>query len=217
MAGTPVVSGFCHSVYTRSVRIALTEKAVAYRYDEVNPFDPDQADRCRELHPFLRVPVLHHRGARLYETVAILSYVDDAFEGPALMPEGALARARARQVMSITDAYVYPSLVRQVFSHGCYLALAGQHSDPATLQHGLDAAPTILDALEEIAVEGMVLRPDQAGLAEGHLFAQLDYFAMVAEGREMLKRRPRLNAWFQAMAKRQAMVETRPDLTKGFD
>ncbi|MDU8929024.1 glutathione S-transferase family protein [Alisedimentitalea sp. MJ-SS2] len=215
--GTPVLNGFCHSVYTWSARIALVEKGVDYAYEEINPFNPDEAERGRLLHPFLRVPVLLHGGAKLFETVAILTYVDEAFEGPSLMPENGLARARAVQVMSITDAYVYKPLVRQVFSHGCYRALMGHECDPDVLRQGLNTAPVVLDALEEIAVEGLALKPGQAGLAEGHLFSQLDYFAMVREGRELLRMRPALRAWFDAMAERQAVIATRPNLMKGLE
>ena len=78
----------------------------------------------------------------------------------------------------------------------------------------LDQAAAILDALEDIAAEGLVLRPGEAGLAEGHLFSQLDYFAMLEQGREMMAARPALSDWFAAMVQRAAVIATRPDLNR---
>ena len=39
------------------------------------------------LHPFDRVPIFQHGDFTLYETSAIATYVDEAFEGPALSPK----------------------------------------------------------------------------------------------------------------------------------
>ncbi len=206
------LTGFRHSVYTRSARIALGEKGVAADYTEADPFGAEGLAALEGLHPFGRVPVLEHDGFRLYETVAILRYVDEAFDGPALMPEGAAARARAVQAMSIVDAYVYGPLVRQAFSHGVYRPLMGEAFDAGLRDEGLAAAPRALDALEAIAAEGLVLRPGTAGLAEGHLFPMLDYFAMLDAGREMIAARPALGRWFEAMGARDAVRRTRPDL-----
>ena len=98
------LTGFADSVYTRAVRICLAEKGVSYEYVEVNPFSEEGQTALAGQHPFGRVPVLRHAGFELYETVAILGYLDEVFEGPKLIPDDAKARARMRQVMSITDA-----------------------------------------------------------------------------------------------------------------
>jgi glutathione S-transferase len=47
-----------------------------------------------------RVPSLEHDGFFLAESSAIVEYVDEAFDGTALLPRDAKARARCRQVMS---------------------------------------------------------------------------------------------------------------------
>ena len=45
------------------------------------------------LHPFNRVPVLQHDDFTLYETSAIVSYLEDTFPNPALQPK-TIATAR---------------------------------------------------------------------------------------------------------------------------
>jgi glutathione S-transferase len=47
-----------------------------------------------------RVPSLEHDGFWLGESSAIIEYVDEAFEGPPLLPRDRRERARARQVMA---------------------------------------------------------------------------------------------------------------------
>ncbi|WP_306116682.1 MULTISPECIES: glutathione S-transferase family protein [unclassified Roseovarius] len=207
------LTGFRHSVYTRSVRIALAEKGVAYSYVECDPFDPTNALSLMQSHPFGRVPVLHHDGFRVYEVAAILGYVDACFAGIGLTPGDAQAAARMRQVIAIADNYVYWPLVRQAFSHGHYRPLVGEEGDPAALQKGLTEAPRVLDALEEIAAEGLVLRGDAICLASCHLFPMLDYFALLPEGREMLMQRDALAAWLHGMGRRPSALATRPDLS----
>ncbi|WP_299848602.1 glutathione S-transferase family protein [uncultured Roseovarius sp.] len=207
--GTLTLTGYCDSVYTRSVRIALAEKGAFYQYVECNPFNTADALRVMQVHPFGRVPVLEDEGFRIYETPAILDYAE-GLEGPSLVPADLRRAVRMRQVIALVDSYAYWPLVRQAFSHGAYLPLIGEETDAVELQAGLDAAPRVLDALEELATEGLVLNPGQVCLASCHLFPMLDYFAMVAEGREMLLMRDGLSAWMYWMGQRASVIGTRP-------
>ncbi|MBO6602921.1 glutathione S-transferase family protein [Rhodophyticola sp.] len=209
MTGLTLI-GFQDSVYTRAVRLALSEKALAYAYDEVNPFTEDGQARLAGDHPFGRVPVLRHEAFDLYETQAILGYLDDAFDAPQLFPEDARARARVRQVMGITDSYLYQPLVRQVFSHGVYRAHMGLAAEAAVLRQGLAASGQVLDALEGIAAAGLVLTGRDVSRADCLLAPMIDYFALVPEGRAMLEARPALNRWFAGISARAAFAETRP-------
>ena len=93
---TPVLFGATYSVYVRAARLALEEKGVPYRLEEVDIFaDGGPPPGYAQRHPFLRIPAFEHGGFRLYEAGAIMRYVDDAFDGPPLMP--ATPRARAGQ------------------------------------------------------------------------------------------------------------------------
>jgi len=53
----PIVFGATYSVYTRIVRLALEEKGIAYRLEEVDIFaDGGPPSDYDERHPFLRIP-----------------------------------------------------------------------------------------------------------------------------------------------------------------
>lgn len=207
------LTGYCFSVYTRSVRMALAAKGLEYDYAECDPFGEGAAALTR-LHPFGRVPVLEAGDFRLWETQAILDYLEGIAPEPRMVPEGPEGVARMRQVMVIADSYAYWPLVRQVFSNGVFSALEGEAGDARALADGLAAAPRVLDALEEIAAEGRVLRPGSLDLAGCHLWPMLDYFGMVPDGEEMIAARPALEGWCGWMHTCPAAHATRPVLTK---
>ncbi len=106
--------GYHHSVYLRIARLVLLEKGVAFEHLEVDPFAEVPAWYLA-LHPFGRVPALRHDGFVVYETSAIARYVDVAFPGVRLVPEGAQAQGRMQQVISIVDSYGYWPMVRRCF------------------------------------------------------------------------------------------------------
>jgi len=140
--------GYKYSVYAWIVRFGLHEKGVAYRWIEVNPFSDDVPPSYLDIHPFCRVPSLVDGTFVLYEAGAMTRYVDDWFDGPALLPSDAKGRARVSQVISIVDNYAYWPLVRQVFSHGVMGPRIGRPSDPDEVAAGLHSAERTLDALE---------------------------------------------------------------------
>jgi len=53
------------------------------------------------------VPVLEHDGFVLYETAAILRYLDRVLPDPRLTPADARRAARMDQLMSINDWYLF--------------------------------------------------------------------------------------------------------------
>src|SRR6202048_4956413 len=90
--------GFPRSVYVQMAGIVLTHKEVPYAFHdletEINPPSP------LALHPFERVPALQHGDFVVYETAAIVGYVDDAFDGPKLTPADPRQRANMSQWIS---------------------------------------------------------------------------------------------------------------------
>ena len=168
--GGVTLFGFTPSVYTRAVQMALIEKSVAFGFVEADPFEDPPSDALARLHPFGRVPVLRDDGFTLYETSAILRYVDD------IAP--------------------HPPLVRGVFSHLVYRPALGLDADPQKAAAGLRATPAVLGALEDIAAEGHVLDGQSVTLADLHLSPMIGYFSMAAEGRDMMRRFTALSRWW---------------------
>jgi glutathione S-transferase len=58
-------------------------------------------------HPFGKVPYVEHGDFTLYETAAIVRYVDRMLPQPALTPSNPQAAARMDQLMNINDWYLF--------------------------------------------------------------------------------------------------------------
>jgi glutathione S-transferase len=206
----PQVYGAAYSVYVRIVRLALVEKGVPYRLVEVDVFaEGGPPAGFGERHPFLRIPAFEHDGFRLYETGAIVRYVDEAFPGAPLMPASAKDRARANQIMSIVDNYAYPAMVWGVFVESVRAPLSGRVGDQAKIAESRRKSEICLDALETIAVAGgTALLGANVSLADLYLAPVMRYFTMDAEGAGLLARRARLARWWSWMQQRPSMAET---------
>lgn len=124
----PVLFGATYSVYTRICRLALEEKGVPYRLEEVDVFAPDgpPPDYLRRQ-PFGKIPAFEHDGFALYESGAISRYVDEAFDGPPLQPQDPQPRARMNQAISILVSYAYRAWVWGLFVERVRKRCAARH------------------------------------------------------------------------------------------
>ena len=206
--------GYKYSVYAWIARLALHEKGCAYDWREINPFTDDVPSSYLTKHPFKRVPTLAHDDFVLYETSAIARYVDESFGGPPLQPTTPKERARSQQIISVIDSYAYWPLVRQVFSHGFFRQRTGREADPSEVQRGLDAAPTVIGALEQLAGDDGFLCGDSLSLADIQLAPMAGYFTLTPEGVALVNRHRRLARWWSMMSVRAAFKETTPELPR---
>lgn len=213
MAGGIVLYGAAYSVYVRAVRLALEEKGLAYRLEEIDIFSPEKvpADYARR-HPFGKIPAFEYDGLALYESDAILRYLEERFPEPPLLPAAVERRARANQLLAVLDNYAYRTLVWEVYVERCVVPREGGTADEEKIQAALVAARRCLDALTEIA-EGAGAGPFLLGAAP-HLPDLLAYpilrlFRIAPEGERLLADYPRLGAAQEAMAGRPSAAATR--------
>src|ERR1700720_2813868 len=104
-----VVHGIPGSPYLRSALLGLHEKGASYRLAVIpQGIGGTRSEAHLERPPFGRIPILEHGDFRLYETQAILRYLDAVLPGPALQPREPRAAARMNQIAGIVDWYVFP-------------------------------------------------------------------------------------------------------------
>lgn len=103
----PTIVGDPRSTHVRSARMAFVEKGIACALDPQPPHTP-AADA---VHPLGKIPGFRSGKLQLFETSAIMRYVDEAFPGPPLMPEAPADRARAEQWISSVHCYFYDSMI----------------------------------------------------------------------------------------------------------
>jgi glutathione S-transferase len=81
------VLGFPGSSFVHIVRLVLTHKDVPYAFRDLEPDMGSPAHLA--LHPFDRVPILQHGDFTLYETSAIVAYLEENFPAVAAAGYGA--------------------------------------------------------------------------------------------------------------------------------
>ena len=216
--GEPVLFGAAYSVYTRIARLALAEKSVAYRFEEIDIFDAGGAPASYlQRHPFGRIPAFEHDGFELYETAAITRYVDEAFPGPALQPGNPCGRARVAQLVGILDSYAYRSMVWGVYVERVRKPTRDEITDEGKIATAVGLAELCLDELERFMGESSWLAGtgDGPSLADLHAAPMIAYFRVAPEGSAILASRPRLSGWWERMALRSSMRATPSPLIDG--
>src|SRR5215469_16557000 len=142
-----IVYGVPGSPYVRSALLGLEEKGAPYHLHPLRLGD-DKTPEHLARHPFGRVPTLSHDGFELYETQAIIRYVDAAFAGPELQSRDTRSAARMNQIIGVVDWYFFHQ-VTAVISYNRLLApLLGRTTDEAATAAAVPNAIICLDVLE---------------------------------------------------------------------
>ncbi|HEY4340884.1 MAG TPA: glutathione S-transferase family protein [Steroidobacteraceae bacterium] len=95
------------STFSRRVRIALLEKDISCELVEVNlPGGAHKEDWYAALNPYTKVPTLVDGGLTLYESSAILAYLEAIHPNPPLVPNDAAGRALTDMHVRLCDAHL---------------------------------------------------------------------------------------------------------------
>ena len=206
-----VIYGILGSPYVRTVQMCVEEKSVPHR---IEPFAPggQRSEVHLQRHPFARVPVIEHGDYCLYETQAILRYLDAAFPRPALQPDEPMAIGRMNQIIGINDWYLFPKVSAVVvFNRIVGPKLLGIQPDEAAIEAALPMARTCIAELERLLGEQPFLAGPALSLADLMVAPQLDFFQATPEGQQLLAG-TRLAAWLDRMNQRPSMRRTqRPE------
>jgi glutathione S-transferase len=204
-----VVHGFPGSPFMRSVLVALEEKRAPYRIEALTP-GAQRTPEYQRLHPFGRVPAIQHGDFHLYETQAILRYVDATFAGRALQPREPRAIGRMNQVIGINDWYLFPRVARViVFERIVGPVLFGKAPDEAAINAALPEARLCLGEIDRLLGDQKHLAGDEFSLADVLLAPQLYYLAATPEGASILEGTALL-AWLERVSERASMQATLP-------
>lgn len=104
------------STFSRRVRIALLEKGLDHQDTIVDmPNGEHRGEDYLALNPYGRVPTLVEDDFVLYESTAILAYLEGRNPEPALVPAGLRERARVAMHMKLCDLELTPHVGRIIF------------------------------------------------------------------------------------------------------
>jgi glutathione S-transferase len=98
MAFKLYIGNKCFSSWSLRPWIAMRHLGIPFEEGFVRLRTPETAANLARVSPAGTVPVLHHDGKVIWETLAILEYLNDLFPEKRLWPEDREARAFARSV-----------------------------------------------------------------------------------------------------------------------
>lgn len=207
------MSGFVvHSIpgspYGRAVLVTLYEKGIDFRFIPVSPATM-KSEPHLSRHAFGRVPVIEHDGFTLYETQAIMRYLDRLRAAPALVPKDAQAAARMDQLISICDWYLFQGVNNVIgFQRVVGPKLMGLKPDEDAITAAMPKAQTVMAELSRLLGEKDYFAADALTLADLMIAPQLDFLAETPEWAVLTANRPNLQGWLARMRDRESMQAT---------
>jgi glutathione S-transferase len=192
------VFSFPHSSFVHIVQLVLTHKEVPYTFHDL---EPDMGGpKHLALHPFDRVPILQHGDFVLYETSAIVAYLEELFPTPALQPDTSQGRALMNQWISAVNSYYYPYMIYHVSHERNVFPELGIPSDEAVVAHALPKIEVGLQVMERQLSHGRgFLLGGDVSLADYYLLPSTAAFGRAPEGKAMYPGFPAVQAWRERM------------------
>jgi glutathione S-transferase len=194
----PIVYRFPRSTFVNIVRLVLTYKEVPYRFHDLESEMGKPSHLA--LHPFNRVPVLRHGDFTLYETSAIVAYIDEAFPRLPLQPRDIPGRARMDQWISMINSYYYPYMIYHVTHERLVFPELGIASDEKVVAHALPKVELGLQVAERQLGHGQdYLLGSELSLADFYLLPSTFSLGLTDEGRAMYPKYPAFSRWRERM------------------
>lgn len=207
---TLTIHGAPQSTYVRTARMTALEKGVDH---ELVPAAPN-SEPIAALHPFAKIPAMRHGEVVLWETVAITRYIDEVFDGPALLPAEPDKRALAAAWISAVSDYIYPAMIRRYVLQYLFPKTEDGAPDRAVIDAALPEIEAHLARIDAQLARSEWLGGDAFSLADCFVAPILFYVARMPEGGEMLSKHANIARAGAAMHERASFVETLPPAPK---
>jgi glutathione S-transferase len=196
------------SPFGRSVLIALEEKGARYTLAPVKAGDHKQEPYI-SLQPFGRIPAFEHDGFKLYETQAILRYLDRALPNPALTPSDPKLAARMDQVLNICDWYLFQGVNDVIgFQRVVGPRVMGMTPDEAAIAAAMPKAHIVFNELSRLLGDQPYFAGDKISLADLHIVPQFDFLSQTPEWTSLTASNPNLVAWLSRLNERASVKAT---------
>jgi len=172
------------------VRIALNLKGLTHEDVYINLDRGDQfKPEYKAQNPQAVVPTLYDGSARLFQSVAILEYLEEKYPNPPILPKEPLARAWVRGFAFINAADSHPLIVPRIRNYLTDVLKVDEGSRTAWIQHWLGAG---LEAMEALLAErnssGKFCHGDNPTIADICLVTQVTPAQLFQSNLEPFKR-----------------------------
>lgn len=166
---------FWRSLATYRVRIALNLKGLTPdEIVDVNLMKGQQREEAfRKVNPMMALPALvDGEGPALFESLAIVEYLDETHPNPPLLPKDAKGRARVRGLAQLVACDSHPLIVPRVREYLEHELKIDEATRNAWCQHWHRAALTALEAHLQDKATGRYCHGDSITIADLCLASQ---------------------------------------------
>ncbi len=189
---------FVFSPFARKVRIAMAEKGITCERVTVDLIAGEQRKpEYLAVNPHGRVPALVVDGKPIYESSAIIEYLEETHPHPALLPKDALERARVRMIEETCDNSFLPA-VGSVFTNTQWKPPAER--DPKAAEEGKRSVAFLNEWLNTELAGRPFLGGDMVSAADIAALCGVDFQQMAAV--EIDAKNQNLIAWHERMKAR---------------
>jgi glutathione S-transferase len=196
------------SPYGRAVLATLEEKGAPYRLEPVAP-GTFQSEAHIARHPFGKVPVLGDDGFLIYETQAILRYLDRVLPQPALTPSDPRLAARMDQAMNVNDWYLFQGVSNVIaFQRVVGPRLMGLTPDEAAIAAAMPRARIVFNELARLLGDQTYLAGGELSLADLLVASHVDFFRDTPEWAPLAGSHRNLCAWLDRVTDRPSLRST---------
>jgi len=192
----------------RAVMASLIEKGASFRVAGLTP-GAHKRESHLSRHPFGKMPVLEHDDFSLYETQAILRYLERILPSPPLIPKDSREAARMDQVMGISDWYLFQGVSDVIAFHRIVgPRLMGLIPDEAAIAAAVPRAHVVFGELSRLLGKKAHLASEQLTLADLMVAPHMDFLALTPEWSALTQDRSNLVEWIARMNERRCMQLT---------
>jgi glutathione S-transferase len=187
---------------------ALVEKGASFRVAGLTP-GAHRLEPHLSRHPFGKIPVLDHQDFTLYETQAILRYLERILPSPRLIPTEPRDAARMDQVMGISDWYLFQGVDNVIGFHRIVgPRLMGLTPDESAIAAAMPLAHVVFGELSRLLGDKDYLVSQRVTLADLMVAPHMDFLAQTPEWTALTQGRSNLVHWLARMNERKSMQLT---------
>ena len=151
-----ILHGASASPFVRKVLVALALKELPFEQIQQIPFTKDPV--YRNINPLEKIPALQDGELTICDSTVICEYLEDAYPRPALYPDNAVDKARARWYEELGGTRVAELAAGIFFQRFMRPMVLKQETDEELVKKIIDKQlPPILDYLEaQVPAEGFI-------------------------------------------------------------
>lgn len=158
------------------------------------------------MNPLGKIPAMKHGDFTLYESPAIVRYIDDTFDGPDLWPGDPKAAALCDQWLSVVCDSVVQSALAGVIAP-CFGIIPGTEESIAA---GLERTARIVGIIDKHLADHRFLAGEAVTAADLFLVPIFFYFPEIEELKALGGASPNCLRWAREMGARPSVKATDP-------